>query len=282
MPLNRHSRARLTDRHASEFPGETLFDQLGRTLCAARCLPRKELFEAWETCKRVRRRLRGGTVVDVAAGHGLVAFIMLLLDDSSLRAICIDQRQPLSFERVQAALVARWPRLQDRVSYVPARLQDAALPPDSLLIGVHACGPLTDHLLDRAITGQHRLAVLPCCHSVDKCDTGKLDGWLPPGLAVDATRAARLRSEGFAVHTATIPADITPENRLLIATPPRMGCSTATTRTAPDRPPAATTTTTPATTTTAPAMTTTTPATTTTTPATTTTAPACSRTRRAI
>ncbi len=217
--MNRHSRARLTRYHLEQFAGETLFARLARTVCEAECLPRKELFEAWETCKRVRRRIRGGPVVDVAAGHGLVAFVMLLLDDSSPGAICVDRSRPLSFGRLEAALVARWPRLGGRVRYIESSLEHAELPADSALIGVHACGPLTDRLLDRAIAGRHRVAVLPCCHSVDRCDSGNLNGWLPVGLAVDATRAARLGAAGFEVHTALIPEDITPENRLLIGVP---------------------------------------------------------------
>jgi hypothetical protein len=36
-------------------------------------VPRKELFETWEIARRARRRFRGGRVVDMAAGHGLLA-----------------------------------------------------------------------------------------------------------------------------------------------------------------------------------------------------------------
>jgi hypothetical protein len=36
---------------------------------------------------------------------------------------------------------------------------------------------------------------------------------------MDATRAARLRAHGYRVYTQTIPADITPKNRLLLAEP---------------------------------------------------------------
>jgi len=41
--------------------------------------------------------------------------------------------------------------------------------------------------------------------------------------AVDATRAARLRSSGYAVHTQLIPRSITAKNRLLLASPPPEG-----------------------------------------------------------
>jgi hypothetical protein len=61
--------------------------------------------------------------------------------------------------------------------------------------------------------------VLPCCHRLDGADSGGLEGWLPGPLAVDATRAARLRQRGYRVRTATIPAEITPQNRLLLGEP---------------------------------------------------------------
>jgi hypothetical protein len=38
-------------------------------------------------------------------------------------------------------------------------------------------------------------------------------------LAIDATRAARLRALGYDIHTARIPESITPQNRLLFAWP---------------------------------------------------------------
>jgi hypothetical protein len=41
------------------------------------------------------------------------------------------------------------------------------------------------------------------------------------GLAIDATRAARLARAGYRVRTQTIPAAITPKNRLLLGDPPR-------------------------------------------------------------
>ena len=74
-------------------------------------------------------------------------------------------------------------------------------------------------MLDRALDAGARVAVLPCCHNLDDGDRGGLHGWLDGPLAIDATRAARLRSHGYTVYTQTIPLDITPKNRLLLAEP---------------------------------------------------------------
>ena len=87
---------RLTDHDLGRFPTDSLFDRLARAVCHAGCLPRKELYEAWEVARRVRRVFRGGRVVDLAAGHGLLAHVLLILDNSSSHALVVDTALPLS------------------------------------------------------------------------------------------------------------------------------------------------------------------------------------------
>jgi hypothetical protein len=88
------SKGRLTTRDLGRFPGSTLFDRVARAVCEAGCLPRKELYEAWEVARRARRGFRGGRVIDLGAGHGLLAHLMLLLDDSSPVALAADKKKP--------------------------------------------------------------------------------------------------------------------------------------------------------------------------------------------
>jgi hypothetical protein len=217
--MDRSSRNRLTERLISRFPGETLFDKLARTVCRAGCLPRKELYEAWEAAKRVRRRFRGGRVVDLACGHGLLAHILLLLDDSSTMALAVDRRIPEQAAKLAACLEETWPRLIGRVELVEKDLEQVELFPDDLIVSVHACGGLTDLVLERAMAVGARVAVLPCCHDLAAGDQGGLQGWLDGPLAQDVIRAARLRENGYHVVTQRIPVDITPKNRLLMGAP---------------------------------------------------------------
>ena len=81
------SRARLTPRALPLFQDDTLLHRVARVVCRADCLPRKELFESWEVARRVRRRFRGGRVVDLACGHGLLAYLLLLLDLTFTRTL---------------------------------------------------------------------------------------------------------------------------------------------------------------------------------------------------
>lgn len=220
-PFDRASRSRLTVRDLGRFSGATLFDRVARVVCRADCLPRKELFESWEVARRARRRFRGGRVVDLACGHGLLAYLMLILDDTSPEALAVDVRLPPSAALVAAELEREWPRLVGRVVRREQAIADVELRAGDLLVSAHACGTLTDEVIGRAIDGRARVVVLPCCQDAAAGDLGGVGGWLDASLAIDVTRAARLRANGYAVYTQRIPESITPKNRLLLAEPAR-------------------------------------------------------------
>jgi Methyltransferase domain len=211
---DRGSTNRLMPQHAALFVDNTLFHKLARTVCEAGVLPRKELYESWEVARRSHRRFRGhrGRIIDWACGHGLMAHALaLLFEDADV--IAWDIRMPPSATTLQQVLRAQWPRL--------SRVQLATTAPilcgTDLVVSCHACGPLTDDVLSAAMEVGAHVVVLPCCQDIKTLDDGGLNGWLEPALAIDVTRAHRLRSAGYQVHTQSIPADVTPKNRLLLA-----------------------------------------------------------------
>ena len=217
--MNRSSRNRLNERLLPLFPGDSLFDRIARAVCRAGCLPRKELYEAWEVARRVHRRFRGGRVVDLASGHGLLAQILLLLDSAIPEALAVDRRIPENAAQLAAQLRSDWPGLAGRLSFVEKDIEQVPLFADDIVVSAHACGGLTDLVLERAVAAGCKVAVLPCCHDLKSADGGGLQGWLDGPLAVDVTRAAWLRARGYRVYTQTIPEDISAKNRLLMAEP---------------------------------------------------------------
>jgi hypothetical protein len=219
MTFSTSSKSRLTSYDLDRFPGETLFDRIARAVCHAGCLPRKELYEAWEMARRVRRLFRGGRVVDLGAGHGLLAQILLLLDDSSPAALAVDTTLPLSSATLHQSLVGVWPRLRGRVAFEARAHEAVALHSSDVVVSSHACGTLTDLVLNRAVAARARVAVLPCCHDLALNSAGALSGWVDGPLAIDIMRATRLEQQGYRVWTQTIPAEVTPKNRLLLAEP---------------------------------------------------------------
>jgi len=214
--MKKSSKNRLTPQQQELFSGSSLFDKIARAVCRAGTLPRKELHEGWEMAKRVRRRYRGGRILDLACGHGLLAHIMLILDDSSKIGIAVDKEIPLNAKKLSSSLIESWPRLKNRIIYKEVSVEEITIRSDDIVVSAHACGSLTDLIIDKAIEQHARVAVLPCCHDLKKSSTNGLEGWMDKTLAVDTLRAVRLRSKGYRIVTQKIPNDITPKNRLLM------------------------------------------------------------------
>jgi hypothetical protein len=92
-----------------------------------------------------------------------------------------------------------WPRLADRVHFIESPVEEIALESGALVVFLNACGHLNELVIDRAATAGMHLAVLPCCHHLDNDDAGGLEGWHDGPLAVDVTRAAKLRSRNYRI-----------------------------------------------------------------------------------
>jgi hypothetical protein len=167
----------------------------------------------------VRRLFRGGRIVDLAAGHGLLAQLLLILDDTSPCALAVDTVVPPSAATLHHALVESWPRLAGRLTFVASPLDAIEILAGDIVVSIHACGRLTDLVLELATLARARVAVVPCCHAASACDTGALSGWMDDALAIDVVRARRLTGRGYRIWTQLIPEDITPKNRLLIGAP---------------------------------------------------------------
>ena len=261
----KRARNTLQTRHARDFVSDTAFDQFARVVCTLNCIPRKELFETWAMALYVYNYMTTECSIisrfaDLACSHGLLSWALLVLslnnnseqkssalaqsdtnnkndnDNNNkqqqlLSAVCIDVRMPGSAEKAASAMLSKWPQLQDQWDYVEGSLE--ALEPSSstLLLGVHACGVLSDKIIALAIQGKSPLALVPCCHSkklltkeqrqqLRKSGDGT-DTLTFQSLAdyVDNLRIERLRAAGFDVEEVFIPESFTPRNRIILARP---------------------------------------------------------------
>ena len=169
--------------------------------------------------RRVRRIFSGGRVVDLAAGHGLLAHVLMILDNSSPQALVVDTTLPKSSRALHEALVDAWPRLDGRLLFEERPIESVDLFEGDIVASAHACGALADLVLERAAAVRARVAVLPCCHNLATNPGASLAGWVDGPLAIDVMRAVRLEQHRYRVRTYTISAEITPKNRLLVGEP---------------------------------------------------------------
>lgn len=209
-----------TDRRAlAWFDGDSFPDRIARSIVAREAIVTKELFEAFEFFARSRRTVRRPLVVDVSAGHGLTGLLFAAFERQVEKVLLVDPCRPDSSEAVFDAVAECAPWIREKIEWVERPVQDVMLPagrPPGIL-GVHACGQLTDRAIDLALTHDAPIALLPCCyHHTAESAPAALRAWLGAELTTDIHRTYRLEESGYAVVWTAIPRVITPKNRLLL------------------------------------------------------------------
>jgi hypothetical protein len=109
------------------------------------------------------------------------------------------------------------------VRYQTARIDRAVdlLEPGCAVVATHACGPLTDRCIDRALEAGSPVAVMPCCYPQRACPgPAALQQALGTELAFDIDRTYRLEGAGYRVRWSAVSREITPMNRILVGIPP--------------------------------------------------------------
>ncbi|KAG8465236.1 hypothetical protein KFE25_012599 [Diacronema lutheri] len=251
------ARRKLTRHHASDFAdADTLFDRVARAVCESGALPRKELFEAWAVALRVHAHFpRARRFADVASGHGLLAWMLLLLDSEShlghtRTAVCIDRRMPASAERLEAQMLRAFPHLRGRWHFVEADAAHLEADASCVLAAVHACGGLSDALVSLALAARAPIALVPCCHTFKTWAPHPLVAGCAPYAPfaahgvhgaerralveaalsggsgsravahfLDGARVAALQAGGYAVVRENLPVQLTAQHTLLLAVP---------------------------------------------------------------
>jgi hypothetical protein len=242
------SRAKLRPQHAALFNKDTLFGAFAAAVCGAGVLPRKELYECWHVASIVQESFPESTrVADLAAGHGLLAWTCALLGGEELKrsAVCVDVAKPQSADILASAITDTFPWLEGSVEYVEGSI-DAVHDSSgqTVIVGVHACGELTDNVLSVAMRDRASpVALLPCCHSLQKYTAAMLRPGggddataaverlrdaatkLGASTAIDEYRLERMGRRGYATEQLFISPEVTPYNRLLLGRPPRLDYS---------------------------------------------------------
>lgn len=217
------ARAKIGRNSLPYFQGRGPADRLVRELAEERALPIKEIVEACEFFAVVRRHLRSPRVADLCSGHGLAGILFAAFEHRRIDEVLLcDKRRPRNFDAVWRAALRAAPWIESRVRYLegPLARTRSELAPGTAVLGLHACGRLTDTCFEIASELGGAAAVMPCCRSHRETDAPEgLREALGGDLAYDIDRTYAMEARGYRVRWREIPPEITPMNRVLIAVP---------------------------------------------------------------
>lgn len=160
--------------------------------------------------------------LDLCCGNGLLG--MYIATKTGKQVLATDTRKTTKYRRLEVAMGQAYDLIT--YSFRQADIQKESFDDDisenSALVSIHACGQLTDRLIELALQHQKPFAVMPCCHKNEDPyftpkDMPRRDGSV--ALYHDRVRLQYLREQGFDAHCATIDKRITSCNRIIIGTP---------------------------------------------------------------
>lgn len=182
---------------------------------------RKELYESLFVIDRLAPQLARATMlVDVAAGHGMLAMFAAILHRNLRRVVCIDKTKPKSHEVLLERLSLDEPWLKTRLTYLERPIGGLRVPSNALVVGVHCCGALTDEVAGMAARSGAPFAVVPCCEPralLPPDERARVPGQRIPE-AVNARRLQAWRASGYEVSEAALPLAVTARPRVFFAT----------------------------------------------------------------
>lgn len=202
----------------AHFSSDSLQNRLVGAMAAEQVIPIKEVLECFEFVARIRKDLRSEHLVDLCCGHGLVGMLFAVFEPMVTSVALIDMKEPPSLRELLSCLLPIAPWIEEKIVFQRSRLDNLAdIPVGTSVVSAHACGLLTDQCIKMAIERKGNVAVLPCCYPERSCGApSALQLEFGHERAFDIDRTYRLEKAGYHVRWSTIPAVITPMNRILM------------------------------------------------------------------
>lgn len=187
-------------------------------------------------------------VYDLCSGHGLTGMLFAACNPPTkgrvVNTILVDRTEPPSFKILSGLIGQICPWLKDVIHFEAMSLEEfQSMKQKSdinknnfdnyddndddddeddiaqLVIATHACGSLTDKVLEIAVDlGACGIAAMPCCYTgTDKGTPYGIKRALGVSWAADIRRCFYLNDNNYHSDLATIPKEITPMNRIIFA-----------------------------------------------------------------
>ncbi|RJQ15568.1 methyltransferase [Candidatus Woesearchaeota archaeon] len=104
-----------------------------------------------------------GTVIDACSGNGLLGWYVLS-QHHDMKVIAIDKKETEKAKQYRAL----FPDAEHQYAFQQIDITKQPLPEADALVALHACGTLTDMLMEHAMKEHMPFAIMPCCYSKDR------------------------------------------------------------------------------------------------------------------
>lgn len=215
----------------------------------------KEMAESIEFYLRTRKRLFGAAskrhlknvknadsdldqermelvVHDLCSGHGLTGMLFAACNppkkEMSVNVVLVDMEKPPAHQILHDLIsdVCPWVKENSLIKFQTRSLdtigQEDAMNGNkiNIVVSIHACGKLTDLALQKACLefDACAIAAMPCCYTgTDKGMPYGMKRALGVAWCADVRRSMFLQENGYHTDFSTIPLEITPLNRIIVA-----------------------------------------------------------------
>ena len=211
-------------RYMVHFQSDTHFDKLSLAICQSDFISKKEYCESIEVVRHIQRFIKSNQqmdIYDICGGHGFVGILLSMFSKGVARCHIVDKQRPMAFDKMISCLSEISPQTIEKICFIQTNYKNVEFKPNSLLIGIHACGLRTDSILDTALENNSGVVLLPCCYTPLSIpgQMRKFTNVYELRELVDIYRITKALDKNFKTHVRTISEDVTPMNRLFVFLP---------------------------------------------------------------
>ena len=177
----------------------------------------KEFYEAKYFFQKVSPLVANvHTIVDCCSGNGLAGLVWGL-EGEARTVILVDKEKNSDFPPLMSWVNSQ---MDLSVQYHVLNLEQENIPEGDMLSAVHACGSLTDRIIQEGLRRRIPFAVMPCCYKDSMhLPEGSLSYFQNKRDAIDAARIMAIQEQGYQVIIRSIDPTVTPMNRIIIGLP---------------------------------------------------------------
>lgn len=172
-------------------------------------------------------------VFDLCSGHGFTGMLFAACNpprnnpnEQIVKVILLDIQKPPSHQILLDLITEVCPWVENAIQFVTMPIEEfkgdddnSDIPNTSIVIATHACGKLTDKALAFSVKIKAcGIAAMPCCYTgTDKGAPFGVKRAMGVSWAADIRRSFFLNEHNYHTDFSTIPMEITPMNRIIVA-----------------------------------------------------------------